>query len=71
MLDGDAREPATGSDRPWECFTPVGLRVLVVDDDKTCLRVISKMLEQCNYEGDASFGRWTLPGVATHRASAE
>lgn len=32
-------------------FSPAGMRVLVVDDDKLCLKVIAKMLTQCNYEG--------------------
>ena len=44
-------ESAVAHDGPSQCFTPAGLRVLAVDDDKTCLKVISKMLEQCNYEG--------------------
>jgi PleD family two-component response regulator len=39
-------------------FSPAGLRVLVVDDDKLCLRVISKMLQQCSYEG-AAYGTCT------------
>ncbi|KAK4338910.1 hypothetical protein RND71_040372 [Anisodus tanguticus] len=29
---------------------PVGLRVLVVDDDPTCLRILEKMLRNCHYE---------------------
>nr|XP_018623816.1 two-component response regulator ARR1-like isoform X2 [Nicotiana tomentosiformis] len=29
---------------------PVGLRVLVVDDDPTCLRILEKMLRNCYYE---------------------
>ncbi|KAL3648642.1 hypothetical protein CASFOL_005045 [Castilleja foliolosa] len=29
---------------------PVGLRVLVVDDDPTCLRILEKMLKNCLYE---------------------
>lgn len=32
-------------------FSPAGMVVLVVDDDKLCLKVIAKMLTQCNYEG--------------------
>lgn len=35
----------------FEDFSPAGLRVLVVDDDKLCLKVISRMLQQCSYEG--------------------
>ncbi|XP_047960140.1 two-component response regulator ARR1-like isoform X1 [Salvia hispanica] len=29
---------------------PAGLRVLVVDDDPTCLRILEKMLRNCRYE---------------------
>ncbi|KAI3687673.1 hypothetical protein L1987_81373 [Smallanthus sonchifolius] len=29
---------------------PAGLRVLVVDDDPTCLVILEKMLKKCNYE---------------------
>ncbi|KAI3677293.1 hypothetical protein L1987_86917 [Smallanthus sonchifolius] len=29
---------------------PAGLRVLVVDDDPTCLMILEKMLRHCNYE---------------------
>ncbi|KAL8550671.1 hypothetical protein ACS0TY_009184 [Phlomoides rotata] len=36
------------SPRP-ECF-PAGLRVLVVDDDPTWLKILEKMLKKCNYE---------------------
>ncbi|ESQ28519.1 hypothetical protein EUTSA_v10018396mg [Eutrema salsugineum] len=31
-------------------FTPVGLRVLVVDDDPTWLKILEKMLKKCSYE---------------------
>lgn len=37
------------SPRP-DCF-PAGLRVLVVDDDPTWLKILEKMLKKCNYEG--------------------
>jgi len=30
---------------------PVGLRVLVVDDDPTCLTILEKMLRTCRYDG--------------------
>ncbi|KAI3730074.1 hypothetical protein L6452_18750 [Arctium lappa] len=40
---GDAG--GNGSDR-----FPAGLRVLVVDDDPTCLMILEKMLRNCNYE---------------------
>lgn len=31
-------------------FSPAGLKVLVVDDDLMCLKVVSAMLKRCNYE---------------------
>lgn len=31
---------------------PVGLRVLLVDDDPTCLTILEKMLRTCRYEGN-------------------
>lgn len=33
---------------------PAGLRVLVVDDDPTCLMILEKMLRTCLYEGTAA-----------------
>lgn len=33
---------------------PAGLRVLVVDDDPTCLVILEKMLRTCLYEGTSS-----------------
>jgi CheY-like chemotaxis protein len=30
---------------------PAGLRVLVVDDDPLCLKIIAQMLKRCDYEG--------------------
>ncbi|CAJ1853181.1 unnamed protein product [Sphenostylis stenocarpa] len=32
------------------CDFPAGLRVLVVDDDPTWLKILEKMLKKCNYE---------------------
>ncbi|XP_051145135.1 two-component response regulator ORR26 [Andrographis paniculata] len=37
------------SPRKADCF-PAGLRVLVVDDDPTWLKILEKMLKKCNYE---------------------
>ena len=39
--------------REWKEVFPAGLRVLVVDDDPLCLRVVSMMLQRCNYTGEA------------------
>lgn len=30
---------------------PIGMRVLIVDDDVTCLRVLETMLHKCQYHG--------------------
>lgn len=35
----------------WEGL-PSGLKVLAVDDDPLCLKVVERMLRRCNYEGD-------------------
>ena len=32
---------------------PAGLKVLLVDDDPLCLKVIGQMLKCCKYEGDS------------------
>lgn len=34
---------------------PAGLRVLVVDDDPTWLKILEKMLKKCSYEGIIPF----------------
>ena len=34
---------------------PAGLRVLVVDDDPTWLKILEKMLKKCSYEGQSAF----------------
>lgn len=47
-------EPSTKPEhvdgRNWQNF-PAGLKVLVVDDDPLCLKIIEQMLKRCNYEG--------------------
>lgn len=51
-MSGSQQQVSSGTPRrAWEAFSPAGLRVLVVDDDKLCLKVIAKMLQQCHYEG--------------------
>ena len=40
---------------------PAGLRVLVVDDDPLCLRIVEKMLKRCQYEGARANARDFTP----------
>lgn len=42
--------PSSCSSSRAEAF-PAGLRVLVVDDDPTWLKILEKMLRKCSYEG--------------------
>lgn len=37
---------------------PAGLRVLVVDDDLLCLKVVEKMLKTCKYKGEGNREPW-------------
>lgn len=39
-----------------EAAFPTGLKVMVVDDDPLCLKVIEKMLLVCKYQGSLAFG---------------
>ena len=39
---------AAWNSAPW----PAGMKVLVVDDDPLCLKVVSQMLHKCNYKGE-------------------
>ncbi|PHU18492.1 Two-component response regulator ARR14 [Capsicum chinense] len=41
---------SNNSDRVEKNEFPAGLRVLVVDDDPTCLRILEQMLRNCHYE---------------------
>lgn len=41
---------------------PVGMRVLVVDDDVTCLKILDHMLQRCRYRGELSLGLWISGG---------
>jgi two-component response regulator (ARR-B family) len=40
-----------GFSSPRHDSFPAGLRVLVVDDDPTWLKILEKMLKKCSYEG--------------------
>ena len=37
----------------WESY-PIGLKVLAVDDDPLCLKVVERMLKRCRYDGKVS-----------------
>ena len=43
---------------------PSGLRLLVVDDDPTCLMIVAGMLRKCNYEG--AIASHAVSGPCTH-----
>lgn len=52
---------AAGDDCAAGPFSPSGLRVLVVDDDPMCLKVVSSMLQRCTYQvATCSSGRDAL-----------
>ncbi|RWW45811.1 hypothetical protein BHE74_00048319 [Ensete ventricosum] len=40
---------------------PAGLRVLLVDDDATCLKIIDMMLRKCHYDGTICLRICRLP----------
>lgn len=44
-------EGINGFSSPRADVFPAGLRVLVVDDDPTWLKILEKMLKKCSYEG--------------------
>lgn len=44
----DRRGGSGGEDGHWDRF-PVGMRVLAVDDDRTCLKILESLLHQCHY----------------------
>lgn len=57
LTNGKASMSTASSSASWKAGDvvsdqfPVGLRVLVVDDDPTCLLILEKMLRACRYEG--------------------
>lgn len=50
-LSNDKGSMSTASSSFVSDHFPAGLKVLVVDDDPTCLRILEKMLRICLYEG--------------------
>lgn len=44
---------AVASDMAVPDQFPAGLRVLVVDDDNTCLKIVEQMLRRCLYRGNS------------------
>lgn len=48
----------SGFSSPRNDAFPAGLRVLVVDDDPTWLKILEKMLKKCSYEGLLIFCTW-------------
>jgi hypothetical protein len=51
---GTSNDSYTKMDPPGDEF-PVGMRVLVVDDDRICLVVLERMLRRCAYQGTYVF----------------
>ena len=49
---------------------PIGLRVLVVDDDPLCLKIVEKMLKRCQYEG-ACLARHMRPVIGNLQLEPE
>lgn len=47
-----------GPRRREEDEFPAGLRVLVVDDDETCLKILESMLRRCRYHGELLLPFW-------------
>ncbi|KAL6003387.1 hypothetical protein ACLOJK_023610 [Asimina triloba] len=51
---GEASRAAAAADQ-----FPAGLRVLVVDDDRACLKIMVQMLRKCLYRGQRFFASHT------------
>ena len=47
-----APQPMGSGSANWESF-PSGLRIMVVDDDPLCLKVVEQMLKRCDYRGES------------------
>lgn len=46
----EIRGKSGGENGNYDNF-PVGMRVLAVDDDPTCLRLLETLLRKCQYHG--------------------
>jgi hypothetical protein len=65
MASGDRRhgkEPAAVEEDNF----PEGLRVLAVDDDRVCLRVLEAVLRECKYKRERSRSASSSPFALTH-----
>jgi SHAQKYF class myb-like DNA-binding protein len=57
---------------PDDDFNPEGLKVLVVDDDAMCLRVVQAMLKRCRYDvSTKSNGREALEELKAKQGTSE
>jgi two-component response regulator (ARR-B family) len=50
MTVEDQRRNLLGEDVSRDRF-PVGMRVLAVDDDPICLKLLDTLLQRCHYQG--------------------
>lgn len=50
MTVEEVRGNSEGKDRNYDNF-PVGMRVLAVDDDPICLKLLEGLLKKCQYHG--------------------
>jgi hypothetical protein len=72
--DAGAQQQAAAAGTPsTKPAFPAGLKVLVVDDDPLCLKIIAQMLKTCDYEGACGRCRcfWAGDGPAVVGASAQ
>ncbi|MCO5603186.1 hypothetical protein L7F22_057333 [Adiantum nelumboides] len=58
-----AFSPSKLSSSLMDSFSPVGLHVLVVDDDPLCLLVLERMLKQCSYKDVDGFKLLEIVGL--------
>lgn len=50
----ERRGRGVGDDEDSNDRFPIGMRVLAVDDDPTCLKLLETLLRHCNYHGSIS-----------------